>query len=624
MAERGKDNVAAAAAFLRALWPQGLPDEGRVVICTKTERGMAPAFFSDLAEAATHAAAEGRARDVYAGVSAQPELPRGRGTTETALAVPGLWLDIDFDKGARSMAGAEKFLAALPFPPTMLVATGGGVHAYWLFKEFLEERAAAVGLELGWLKYCREVARLESGGAELDAVADLARVMRVPGTGNFKRPPAVTPVKIVLLEGTRRYNPSDFDQWRVEAGPRTMARVAGSFEFTLREDRQPPFDKWHVAVINQPEIERAFNHRSKMPVDNSLSGYDLGLATRLDALGWTAQEIVDTLIAHRRKWASEVTDARTAKDPLHLQDPGYYERLLRKAKATNDRDRVTATAARLAEEVTEDLDTLDRGQPAPPGARVKWFRAVSEQMRIEVVDLWAVDSVEGHWNVRIMVGGEMRDVVLPSPRQILQWDYWVELVLKSRTAVDLLPAKPPPQFRPLMARAGSVLRVLGAGPLGQSALVEYLYDLCQEAPAYEEADIMDRRPFRKVDGGPRGIEAWGEPKECLFLRPDECQYDVKIGRCPKPPGGLGHALMELGFLGRVVAVRAEELRRRGSHPPTTRKYYCFPTAELARLARRGSGGAGGQAEEGEGAAAAAASEAAWGPGGERRGEEGAN
>lgn len=187
--------------FLSALWPNGLPDGGHLVLTVKREDRMAPEFYSDVEETAARAAEVGQKYDVYIGMAAQPRLAKGRGTTETALAIPGLWLDLDYEKGFGDLAWVHKFLSALPYKPSLLVGSGGGVHAYWLFREYLEitpEDQSAAGLEMGWLQYCREVARLKMR-AELDAVSDLARVMRVPGTRNFKRG-ADKAADVVLLE----------------------------------------------------------------------------------------------------------------------------------------------------------------------------------------------------------------------------------------------------------------------------------------------------------------------------------------------------------------------------------------------------------------------------------------
>lgn len=570
---------APALAFFRALWPHGLPASGRLVLIVKptSDRKMIPEFHPTVEAAAAAADRQAeRSVDLYFGVAAQPALSKGRGRPETALAIPGLWQDFDFDKGFADASGVRRLLAALPLPPTLLVATGGGIHAYWLFREYLEtaseeDNRHAAGLSLGWLRYCREVARVEIGsGVDIDTVADLARIMRVPGGWNRKREPSVR-VELLEINADRRYNIDDFESWRVEPSRRALAVSSAVLEFVPREGAQPPLEKWRVAIANDPEIEAVWDHRVKMPNDGSLSGYDQSLATRLDRIGWTPQEVVDAIVAHRSKWSAQITDARTVKDPLHLDDPAYFERMLRKARSTNDKLRLDEHALRLAEEVITELATTE--SPTPDHSqRLKWFKAVSEQLRVEVVDLWAADSIEGEWHVRLRCDGELRDHPVGGPERLLQWSFWVRVILASRAPIDDIPAKPPVQLRSLLSRAGSMLRVVGQQARRSDELIDYLLEVASEARKFEEAEVKDRRPFIKVDSGPLGLRDWGEPAECLFIRPDDMAFDVRMGRCPRLPN-VRHALIGLGFAYRVVAAR-------DASSATSRAYYCLPLNRL--------------------------------------------
>lgn len=140
--------------------------------------------------------------DVYFGVGAR----RGRnGKKEHVAYIAALWADID-----APLEDACGKLAAFPLPPSAIVASGYGVHAYWLLREpfsfsELEERDYAE-------------ARLRGLASRLgaDSVWDLPRVMRVPDTVNHKNGEA-PPVEIVEFHPSRRYNLSDFDEWALEA-----------------------------------------------------------------------------------------------------------------------------------------------------------------------------------------------------------------------------------------------------------------------------------------------------------------------------------------------------------------------------------------------------------------------
>ena len=130
-------------------------------------------------------------------------------------ALPGLWLDLDCDQGPEAKNPRERalqFLDWLPFgSPSILVNSGGGFHAYFLFREplFIRNRS-----DLAYAK------RLSHGfqstvigwgnrhGYALDLTADLARVLRVPGTVNLKtdQPRRVEVVRCSPI----RYDPVDF------------------------------------------------------------------------------------------------------------------------------------------------------------------------------------------------------------------------------------------------------------------------------------------------------------------------------------------------------------------------------------------------------------------------------
>jgi putative DNA primase/helicase len=140
--------------------------------------------------------------DVWFGVATRRQpLGARRGGDSDCHALPGLWVDIDIaganhktdaavlppDEGA-----AVELLASFALPPTVVVHTGGGLHAYWLFGEMLPAADVAALLPrwgATWQRLAGE------RGWHIDNVWDLARVLRLPGTWNRKGDP--TPVSIL-------------------------------------------------------------------------------------------------------------------------------------------------------------------------------------------------------------------------------------------------------------------------------------------------------------------------------------------------------------------------------------------------------------------------------------------
>lgn len=85
---------------------------------------------------------------------------------------------------------AEALIKAMGPEPTLLVHTGHGLHAWWLFREpwlFDDdaERQRAVSFSRRWQQTLRGLAKQH--GWDVDATHDLTRVLRVPGTFNHKQ-----------------------------------------------------------------------------------------------------------------------------------------------------------------------------------------------------------------------------------------------------------------------------------------------------------------------------------------------------------------------------------------------------------------------------------------------------
>jgi hypothetical protein len=120
----------------------------------------------------------------------------GRGGEDQIVALPGVWADIDIKGPAHkainlppTIDAAKEIYSAVQIRPTVLVHSGYGLQVYWLFRELWllntpEERARAKSLLVRWQGMLRRIATAK--GWALDPTADLARMLRVPGTFNYK------------------------------------------------------------------------------------------------------------------------------------------------------------------------------------------------------------------------------------------------------------------------------------------------------------------------------------------------------------------------------------------------------------------------------------------------------
>jgi hypothetical protein len=227
--------------LLRAIWGAEAPS-GRLAISWDGDGRFSTRTFDTIeAAAAFGTRAPG---NVYVRVcSLHPRfIGPGRGEKADSHALPAVWIDCDVKQGAfPDLEGAWQFLDHLPLAPSVVVATGGGLHGWWILEEPLlldtpERMAEGVALAEGWRGFCRYKAA--SIGADLDPVGDLARVLRLPGTRNHKYTPP-RPVTTARLTSVR-YPCS------------VIASVLGTSVERVRHERQARGEISAVAIDTDP------------------------------------------------------------------------------------------------------------------------------------------------------------------------------------------------------------------------------------------------------------------------------------------------------------------------------------------------------------------------------------
>jgi putative DNA primase/helicase len=161
-------------------------------------------------------------QDVYAAAGLQAQNPQSgsRGKEDGVVSVSGFWADIDIAGAAHkaqdlppSETDALTLVNAAGLAPSIIVHSGFGLQAYWLFREPIlietdAERQRLKSLSRRFQHSLRLQARAR--GWTLDATADLCRVLRVPGTFNRKIP---EDVRLVTAEyADCSYNVDDIDE----------------------------------------------------------------------------------------------------------------------------------------------------------------------------------------------------------------------------------------------------------------------------------------------------------------------------------------------------------------------------------------------------------------------------
>jgi P4 family phage/plasmid primase-like protien len=207
--------------YLRALYGDDAPGY-LILFTTKPERAY-PFSLDEIDSVVELAESLSERQNVYAGVGLQGKAPKSpsRGTSETVLTLPGIWFDVDIAGPAhaqtalpRNQDEAKLILDAVPVRPTMLVDSGHGLYPWWLFKEPWvletdEERKRAQSLVERFQHKLKS--RASEHGWKIDGTADLARVLRVPGTVNRKLEPK--PVRVLEYDELRRYEPNELEEF---------------------------------------------------------------------------------------------------------------------------------------------------------------------------------------------------------------------------------------------------------------------------------------------------------------------------------------------------------------------------------------------------------------------------
>lgn len=356
-----------AGAFLRALFSEA-PENLRFLVWTLPKKFS---LWYPGGEGGVEAALEsvGKAwvdRDVYVGGGLSP---RDFGLTQRCPAaeiagIVGLWLDLDVAHAVHkkpnlppSTDAALGMLDEIGVEPSFVVESGHGLQVWWLFSEpwvFAgdSERQRAAELMAAWIANVR--IRAKKRGWAVDSVIDLSRVMRLPGTVNRKHEPV--PVRIIADSGAR-YEVEDLSGVILEEAWQEASRnvaITGAAEIGVLKtdpDAHPPFASHDAMLENDDRYRKTWEHKRKDLADQSPSGYDMALANILVRAGWSDQEIVDTLIAHRRKYNAD----------LKLRED-YYKRTIMTAHDSPGASDQKQTEEKLSRIETVQADPEVKGE----------------------------------------------------------------------------------------------------------------------------------------------------------------------------------------------------------------------------------------------------------------------
>lgn len=364
-----------AQGFIGALFPD-LRQEHGIQLWHKDDKRSH--YFSTVEGAAKHVVGEPDI-DIYiaAGISPRNKgVVRKRTAANEVVGVPGVWADIDVNGGPEGKTNAApdvetaRKLAESLLEPTIIVNSGYGVQAWWLFEKpwlffTVAEREQAARLIIALQATLRQ--RAKAQGWSIDATHDLARLMRVPGTFNHKgSQPA--PVTIIQTDGPR-YTYDNLNAVGTEsaiAASESVRRSTGeAVGIELRGDRAVP--SWRVGQLAAVDTDfkqvwdRRKGGRSK---DWSDSEFDLSIATRLADVGCDDQEIADALVHNRLAHGDPKGKSTREK---------YIKDTIGKARLRADLDEHRRDTDQLREDASDQLEAIAVDGSTDPERTVSLF-----------------------------------------------------------------------------------------------------------------------------------------------------------------------------------------------------------------------------------------------------------
>jgi hypothetical protein len=397
--------VSESRLFLEQLFA-GKPDELYVLLWTLPEKKSK--WFQSPADAIAFAESLS-GHDLYVGVglSSKDYGASHRCLSDEVGGIVGIWADIDLKSEAHTKAlpaTIDDALEILPpeFPPSFLISTGNGLHAWWLFREPLifensEERRNAAALVSRWQTLLRLNAA--SRGWAFDRLSDLARVLRIPGTCNCKEPQNRKPVSIRTL-CDRRYNPSDFtefldnsgvpDDVEQERAAKVWASEVTGQGLSANPNAAIPDELLKRYLDSDPRFKSTWMRQRTDLQDQSQSGYDMALANFGFDVGLTEQQVVDLIIHHRR---------------IHGQRPRtrleYFQRTISKAFKRNEGGvaPVPSQEARIEAEVPSL-------PPRPDSVAAKGLlcERISEAIGVRVLRIVKIDGQDPTYRLELESG----------------------------------------------------------------------------------------------------------------------------------------------------------------------------------------------------------------------------
>ena len=247
-------------------------------------------------------------RNIYFGVGLRRKRSGKKGDV---LAIPALWVDLDGKDFSQGKPEALAALDRLPadLSPSMVLDSGHGIHAYWL----LEPAVALNGN--GEIERVERTLRGLAHHLDGDpSVADVARIMRLPGFLNVKDPKNPVPCKLLDIHADRRFDLAAFSDLK-ELAP-SQATVT-----TTETPDRPKLPAWTLDFLARGTIQ---GERNNVAFATACQLRDAGYS-ETEALAMVlegAARCAPPLLKREVEASVKSAFSRPPREPLSGQDAG--------------------------------------------------------------------------------------------------------------------------------------------------------------------------------------------------------------------------------------------------------------------------------------------------------------
>ena len=365
-----------------------------------------------------------------------------RTSNDSAAGLLGFVADVDFANkaGAKKMYPADadaasSLILGTGLTPTIMVHSGNGLQAWWLFHtpwmfENDDERLTAIALSTAWGATMKEHAR--RAGCEVDSVHDLARVLRIPGSLNWKDPENPKPVTLVWLDEAKRYNPTDFEPLLLvkpeePAVVRERTKRTADNAVVVAQGEDFPWAK-HEALLANSEQYAATWSRSRTDMrDNSPSAWDMALANLCAQSGMSESETAAVLVACRRRHGDQIK-------PL-----SYYNLTIRKAMAVVDvdvnDDQLTRDERieKIARALTIPLTNIQKISGTEPVYRFTLLTPSGAERAVEIAATQLINQGSFRGKMFALTDVPPRKI---GPKEHPSWDDFVAAIAQAAEVID--------------------------------------------------------------------------------------------------------------------------------------------------------------------------------------------